>query len=50
VNAWLIIGTDDSVTIRVAQSEMGEGVFTSMPMLVWRGSALHVMLFLENPI
>jgi isoquinoline 1-oxidoreductase subunit beta len=34
VNAWLIIGTDDSVLIRVAQSEMGEGVFTSMPMLV----------------
>jgi len=34
VNAWLIIGSDDSVTIRVAQSEMGEGVFTSMPMLV----------------
>jgi isoquinoline 1-oxidoreductase subunit beta len=34
VNAWLIIGSDESVTIRVAQSEMGEGVFTSMPMLV----------------
>jgi isoquinoline 1-oxidoreductase beta subunit len=34
VNAWLVIGSDDSVTIRVAQSEMGEGVFTSMPMLV----------------
>ena len=34
VNAWLIIGSDDSVTIRVAQSEMGEGVFTSMPMVV----------------
>jgi isoquinoline 1-oxidoreductase subunit beta len=34
VNAWLIIGSDDTVTIRVAQSEMGEGVFTSMPMLV----------------
>jgi isoquinoline 1-oxidoreductase beta subunit len=34
VNAWLIIGSDDSVLIRVAQSEMGEGVFTSMPMLV----------------
>jgi isoquinoline 1-oxidoreductase beta subunit len=34
VNAWLIIGGDESVTIRVAQSEMGEGVFTSMPMLV----------------
>jgi len=34
VNAWLLIGSDDTVTIRVAQSEMGEGVFTSMPMLV----------------
>jgi isoquinoline 1-oxidoreductase subunit beta len=34
VNAWLIIGSDESITIRVAQSEMGEGVFTSMPMLV----------------
>jgi isoquinoline 1-oxidoreductase subunit beta len=34
VNAWLVIGSDDAVTIRVAQSEMGEGVFTSMPMLV----------------
>src|ERR671919_1243148 len=34
VNAWLVIGRDDSVTIRVAQSEMGEGVFTSMPMLI----------------
>jgi isoquinoline 1-oxidoreductase beta subunit len=34
INAWLVIGNDDSVTIRVAQSEMGEGVFTSMPMLV----------------
>src|SRR5215813_817512 len=34
VNAWLIIGSDDTVTIRVAQSEMGQGVFTSMPMIV----------------
>ena len=34
VNAWLVIGSDNTVTIRVAQSEMGEGVFTSMPMLV----------------
>jgi hypothetical protein len=33
VNAWVVIGRDDSVTIRVAQSEMGEGVFTSMPIL-----------------
>jgi isoquinoline 1-oxidoreductase beta subunit len=34
INAWLVIGSDDTVTIRVAQSEMGEGVFTSMPMLI----------------
>src|ERR671923_659339 len=34
VNAWLVIGSDDTVTIRVAQSEMGQGVFTSMPMLI----------------
>ena len=34
VNAWLVISPDDTVTIRVAQSEMGEGVFTAMPMIV----------------
>ena len=34
VNAWLLISPDNTVTIRVAQSEMGEGVFTSMPMIV----------------
>src|SRR5438552_10629882 len=34
INAWLIIGSDDTVTIRVAQSEMGQGVFTSMSMIV----------------
>lgn len=34
INAWLVIDPDDTITIRVAQSEMGEGVFTSMPMIV----------------
>ncbi len=34
INAWLVISPDDTVTIRVAQSEMGEGVFTSLPMIV----------------
>ena len=34
VNAWLVIDPDDTVTIRVAQAEMGQGVFTAMPMLV----------------
>src|SRR5262245_5557302 len=34
VNAWLVIEPDDTVILRVAQSEMGQGVFTSMPMIV----------------
>ena len=34
VNAWLVIDPNNTVTIRVGQSEMGEGVFTGMPMLV----------------
>ena len=34
INAWLVIAPDDTVTIRVAQSEMGEGVFTALPMIV----------------
>jgi isoquinoline 1-oxidoreductase beta subunit len=34
VNAWLVIEPDDSVVIRVAKSEMGEGIFTALPMIV----------------
>jgi isoquinoline 1-oxidoreductase beta subunit len=34
VNAWIVIAPDNTVTIRVGQSEMGQGVFTSMPMIV----------------
>ncbi len=34
LNAWLTIGNDDSVTVRVASSEMGQGVTTAIPMLV----------------
>ena len=33
-NAFLRIGSDDSVTIIVNKSEMGQGVYTSLPMLV----------------
>jgi len=33
-NAWLQIDADETVTITVAESEMGQGVMTSMPMLV----------------
>lgn len=40
LNAWLAIEPDDTITIRVAQSEMGQGVFTSLPMIV--GEELEV--------
>lgn len=34
VNAWLRIGTDDSITIFCDRSEMGQGVYTALPTLV----------------
>ena len=34
VNAWIVIDPDDTVIIRVAKSEMGEGILTSMPMII----------------
>jgi isoquinoline 1-oxidoreductase subunit beta len=34
VNAWVVIQPDDTVVIRVAKSEMGQGIITSLPMLV----------------
>src|ERR1700730_4720882 len=34
INAWLTIASDDTVTIRVAQSEIGTGVFTTCPMMI----------------
>ena len=33
-NAFLRIGTDDLVTVIVNHSEMGQGVYTALPMLV----------------
>lgn len=33
-NAWIKIGTDNSITIMCARSEMGQDVYTSMTMLV----------------
>jgi len=34
VNAWIVIQADDHILIRVARSEMGQGIFTALPMLV----------------
>ncbi|MBD8050012.1 xanthine dehydrogenase family protein molybdopterin-binding subunit [Limnohabitans radicicola] len=33
-NAWVHIADDNTITIQVAHSEMGQGVYTAMPMLV----------------
>jgi isoquinoline 1-oxidoreductase subunit beta len=34
MNAWLKIAPDDTVTILLSQSEMGQGVYTSLPLIV----------------
>lgn len=34
LNAWLRIGPDDSITIVVDRAEMGQGVYTALPMLL----------------
>ena len=34
LNAWLQIGSDESITVIVDRSEMGQGVYTALPMLL----------------
>ncbi len=34
ITAWIVVADDNSITIRVAKSEMGQGVLTALPMLV----------------
>jgi isoquinoline 1-oxidoreductase subunit beta len=34
INAWLVVTGDDKVVIRVARAEMGQGVWTSLAMIV----------------
>jgi isoquinoline 1-oxidoreductase subunit beta len=34
LNAWLRIGTDDSINILIDRSEMGQGVYTALPALI----------------
>jgi len=41
-NAWVHISDDNVITLLTARSEMGQGVYTSMPMLI--AEELHVSL------
>jgi len=34
ITAWIVVAPDDRVTIRIARSEMGQGITTALPMLV----------------
>lgn len=34
VTAWVVVNPDDSVVIRIARTEMGQGSFTGLAMLV----------------
>jgi isoquinoline 1-oxidoreductase beta subunit len=34
VNAWIVIDPDETVTVRIAQTELGQGVWTSNAMMV----------------
>jgi isoquinoline 1-oxidoreductase subunit beta len=34
INVWVVVQPDDTVVIRVARSEMGQGITTALPMLV----------------
>ena len=34
INAWIVIAPDDTVTIRIAQTELGQGVWTSNAMMI----------------
>ena len=34
LNAWLLIAPDNAITVVVDRSEMGQGVYTALPMLL----------------
>ena len=34
VNAWVVVEPDETVTVRIAQTELGQGVWTSNAMMV----------------
>lgn len=54
-NAWVHIADDNSITLISARSEMGQGVYTSMPMLIAEElhvdpHSVHVMIAPPNPV
>src|SRR5262249_57722592 len=34
INAWVVVAPDETVTIRIAQTELGQGVWTSNAMMI----------------
>jgi isoquinoline 1-oxidoreductase subunit beta len=52
LNAWLRIGPDDSITVLVDRSEMGQGVYTALPMLLAEelGVALSRVQIVAAPV
>ena len=42
VTAWIVIAPDDTVTIRVAKSEMGQGTFTALADADRRGARMRL--------
>ncbi|MEO9137002.1 MAG: molybdopterin cofactor-binding domain-containing protein [Casimicrobiaceae bacterium] len=55
VNAWVVVKPDDTVVIRIARSEMGQGSSTGLPMLVaeelqcdWSKVAIEFVTVTEN--
>ena len=47
-NAWLRIGTDDTITFYCDKSEMGQGVYTSLTMLVAEELGVFAQPFLDR--
>jgi isoquinoline 1-oxidoreductase beta subunit len=52
LNAWLKIGRDNSITVIVDRSEMGQGVYTALPMLLAEelGIDLHAIQIVPAPV
>ena len=43
INAWVVVKPDDTVVIRIARSEMGQGTLTGLAQLVAEDLALRLV-------